>query len=135
MKPHHQVSIIDIDSPPATPPRTSDSFEQIDYPQSHTSYSTWTQPRNDEELPLSYMTEDTAARRRVPRGPSALAKDGAYDSQEKNWEYDEEGKDVYAKAAPAAARMSSGRPARRGPPPPPTTIVRVLRLRTPRRFS
>ncbi|EIM89627.1 glycosyltransferase family 39 protein [Stereum hirsutum FP-91666 SS1] len=68
------------------------------------------------------MTEDTAARRRVPRGPSALAKDGAYDGQEKNWEYDDEGKDVYAKAGPAAARMSSGRPARRGPPPPPTTI-------------
>lgn len=116
MKPH-QIAIT-VDSPPTTPPRTSSDFEEINYP-SHSSAS-WSASRRDEELPLHYMTEDTAARRRVPRGPGA-AVDAGY-AQQNNWEYDDEGKDVYAKAGPA--KFSSGRVARRAPPPPPTTFVR-----------
>lgn len=118
MKPH-QIAIT-VDSPPTTPPRTSSDFEEINYP-SHSSAS-WSASRRDEELPLHYMTEDTAARRRVPRGPGA-AVDAGY-AQQNNWEYDDEGKDVYAKAGPA--KFSSGRVARRAPPPPPTTFREFL---------
>ena len=112
---------------PPDSPRTSSEFEEIQYP--HTTASStnslgWTlPPRREEELPLYNMSEETA-RRRVPHATSGS---GSYPPAyvEGPDEYDDEGKDVYAKMRASKMPLSSGRP-RRPPPPPATTIVCTL---------
>ena len=99
---------IDFGTPPEPPSRTSsDDFERVPYPPEHHK------SQQSEELPLHYMNEDKARWRGVARGASEL------NSHE---EYDDDGKDVYAKLRPPKGRVGSGR-LRRAPPPPPTTIV------------
>lgn len=114
---------------PEVSPRTSSEFEEVHYPYPSTTATAQNQgwpapPREKEELPLHYMGEETA-RRRVTR---TLGGNGVYatpvDGPE---EFDDEGKDVYAKMRASKAPISSGRP-RRPPPPPATTIVRSLHL-------
>jgi len=115
MKPP-QIAIT-VDSPPVTPPRVSSDFEEIDYPT--ITSNNWQQSRREEELPLHYMTEDTA-RRRVVRGP-VPEQAGGFGRREKSWGSNDEGKDVYSKIG--QPKFGSGRPVRRAPPPPPTTFV------------
>jgi dolichyl-phosphate-mannose-protein mannosyltransferase len=96
-----------------------EEFEIVGYP-THPPPD-WQASHRQEELPY-YMTEETSARRRVTQhlqGPTPL--------QNPVWagEYDEEGKDVYAKANAFQRYGSGGRVARRAPPPPPTSIVRL----------
>ena len=114
---------------PEVSPRTSSDFEEVPYPHQTTTTTAqgWhTAPREKEELPLHYMGEETA-RRRVTRTPGG---NGVYDTHvEGPDEYDDEGKDVYAKLKAARVPISSGRP-RRPPPPPATTIVRPAPART-----
>ncbi|KAI0050885.1 glycosyltransferase family 39 protein [Auriscalpium vulgare] len=116
---------ITIDSPPSSPPRTSDDFEQVNYP-SH-SYNDWSSHRREEELPL-YSMEDSSARRRVARGPGHTPPPGA-SAQNTTWEYDDEGKDVYAKASGTPKFGGGGRVARR-PPPPPTSLREFVEQNT-----
>lgn len=113
---------------PEGSPRTSSEFEEISYPHTTTTspaHAAWTAaaapPREKaEELPLHYMSEETA-RRRVTRTPGG---NGVYSTHDDGpEEYDDGGKDVYAKMRAAKVPVSSGRP-RRPPPPPATTIVR-----------
>lgn len=110
---------------PEVSPRTSSDFEEIPYPQytqaSHHHQTGWAaQPRREEELPLHYMNEETARRRvHASRGPAST---GFYD--EKQDQYDDDGKDVYAKIKASRIPVSSGRP-RRPPAPPATSIVRI----------
>lgn len=116
---------------PEVSPRTSSEFEEVHYPHPHPHPHTTTTdahaqgwpapPREREELPLHYMGEETA-RRRVTRTPGG---NGAYSKAEGPDEYDDEGKDVYAKIKASKVPVSSGRP-RRPPPPPATTIVRAV---------
>jgi dolichyl-phosphate-mannose-protein mannosyltransferase len=113
---------------PEVSPRTSSEFEEIHYPHYNTTTtaahgSGWpVPPREQEELPLHYMGEETA-RRRVRVTPGG---NGVYDTHaEAQEEYDDEGKDVYTKMRASKVPVSSGRP-RRPPPPPATTIVRIL---------
>lgn len=106
---------IDIGSSPDSPTRISSDFEEIPYPPNHRATRI---PQDD--LPLHYMTEDTA-RRRVPRGPGVDEKDAFYGRPEAYYD-DGEGKDVYSKLRPKA-RVGSGR-LHRPPPPPPTSVVR-----------
>ncbi|KAI0320711.1 glycosyltransferase family 39 protein [Amylostereum chailletii] len=113
---------ITIDSLPPSPTRTSSDYEKIDYP-SH-SAPDWAARRREEELPLHYMTEETA-RRRVTRGPGSSAMGGELES-EKNWEEDDQGKDVYSKAGASSRYGGSGRVMRRAMPPPPTSIKEFL---------
>ena len=112
---------------PEISPRTSSEFEEVHYPTASTAAhgSAWSaHPREKEELPLHYMSEETA-RRRVRVTPGG---NGVYDSHVGvHDEYDDEGKDVYAKMRSSKVPVSSGRP-RRPPPPPPTTIVRTSLL-------
>ncbi|TFK36464.1 glycosyltransferase family 39 protein [Crucibulum laeve] len=105
----------DIDSPP----RSSFEFEEVPYPPEHSNH--WASARQEEELPLHYMSEEKA-RRRV-RGPGP----GAYELSEKDHyeDYDDEGKDVYSKARPTKARVGSGRLPQH-PLPPPTSIKEFL---------
>lgn len=107
---------VDFGSEPDSPPRSSSDFEEISYPQNR-----WPASRKEEELPLHFMTEETA-RRRVPKGAGGPP---AYEFSEKQQlmdEYDDEGKDVYKKARGPANHIGSGRP-RQAPLPPPTSIV------------
>ncbi|KII88281.1 glycosyltransferase family 39 protein [Plicaturopsis crispa FD-325 SS-3] len=101
------------------PSRASSDFEDIPYPTTNWSNT----PRHEEELPLHYMSEDKA-RRRVPRGPAATS-DYLGNGSEKIDEYDDEGKDVYAKVRPPKGRVGSGR-AVQAPHPPPTSIREFL---------
>ncbi|KAI0819094.1 glycosyltransferase family 39 protein [Irpex lacteus] len=107
---------------PEVSPRTSSDFEEIPYPQytqaSHQHQTGWAaQPRREEELPLHYMNEETARRRvHASRGPAST---GFYD--EKQDQYDDDGKDVYAKIKASRIPVSSGRPRR--PPAPPATSI------------
>jgi hypothetical protein len=101
----------------------SSDFEQVSYQDTY-----WN--KHEEELPLHYMSEEKA-RRRVARAPGAGTTAGTvgdnadystatYDSNP--LEYDDEGKDVYAKARQTKGRVGSGR-VMKPPPPPPTSIV------------
>ncbi len=117
---------LNFGSTPPDSPRTSSDFEEIQYPHTlstSTNSSSWSAPpRREEELPLHYMNEEKA-RRRVPRAPGS---NGMYAGHvEGPDEYDNEGKDVYAKMRASKMPPSSGRP-RRPPPPPATTIVRSV---------
>jgi dolichyl-phosphate-mannose-protein mannosyltransferase len=108
---------------PEVSPRTSSEFEEISYPHyttaSHQQYpGRGASQRREEELPLHYMGEETA-RRRVP----ASRGHGYYD--EKQTEYDDDGKDVYAKIRASKMPVGSGRP-RRPPTLPATSIVSAL---------
>jgi dolichyl-phosphate-mannose-protein mannosyltransferase len=120
MKPSDIALVFDADSRPPSP--SSSDYEKVDYPASH-SHSAYSYPsrREPEDLPLHYMTEDSAARRRVPRGPGASAGNPGYPHDD----YDDSGKDVYSKVGVTAPRFGGGgRIARRGPPPPATSLVR-----------
>ena len=117
--------VIHVGTPPEQSPRSSSDFEEISYPV-HQSPS-WARSAREEELPLHYMSEETA-RRRVLRGPSGNGPqpEPSQVVSEKEYEiYDDEGKDVYAKMKDMRSPLGSGR-LRRPPPPPPTTVVRVL---------
>jgi hypothetical protein len=101
---------------PHDSPRTSSDFEEIPYP--HHWSSSQGQP---EELPLHYMSEETARRRvhqHSEQKPTGYA-DYAVDPVEQ----DDGGKDVYAKMRQNHGGLGGGRP-RRLPPPPPTSVVR-----------
>ncbi|KAA1469296.1 glycosyltransferase family 39 protein [Dentipellis sp. KUC8613] len=65
------------------------------------------------------MSEDTAARRRVGHG-HVNGENKEREVSEKSWMYDDEGKDVYAKAG--AHQTFTGRPPRKAPPPPPSNL-------------
>lgn len=67
------------------------------------------------------MSEEKARRRVRGAGDSGDFQGGGNDIA---MEYDDEGKDVYAKLRPRKGRVGSGR-LRRPPPPPPTNIVRA----------
>ncbi|KAI0345390.1 glycosyltransferase family 39 protein [Trametopsis cervina] len=100
---------------PEVSPRTSSDFEEISYPQSSPPRnSAWVAPsRREEELPLHYMSEETA-RRRVPVARGSPGHD-FYDEQE--GEFDDDGKDVYAKIRASKMPIGSGRPRRLHAPP------------------
>lgn len=113
MKPP-QVAI-DFGSPSDSHSVSSDEFEQVSYPPDHYLVQQQTQ-----DLPLHYMTEETARRRVVRGGEPLLGHDGGVAEL-----YDDEGKDVYSKSRSGKGRVSSGRQ-RQPPPPPPTTVVRLF---------
>ncbi|TFY64691.1 hypothetical protein EVJ58_g2453 [Rhodofomes roseus] len=117
--------VIHVGTPPERSPRSSSDFEEIQYPINQ-SPSWATRSAREEELPLHYMSEETA-RRRVLRGPSG---NGVHhepsQTSEKEYEiYDDEGKDVYAKMKDMRSPLGSGR-LRRPPPPPPTTVSEFI---------
>ncbi|KAK7032963.1 glycosyltransferase family 39 protein [Favolaschia claudopus] len=111
MRPTGAVAV-DFGSSDRDSPRTSDDFEQVPYPSSHSHWST----THEEELPLYSLGEDKA-RRRVPKTSSA----GPFATDISRDLYDDEGKDVYNKPRSFKAYQSSGRP-RQPPLPPPTSI-------------
>lgn len=131
---------IALDFGTTDPDPTFTEYEHDSYADSYTTTTTthhhWpSRDRDEEQLPLytNAMTEEKA-RRRV-KGPAHSPGVGAeeYDrghvlEKETYGEYyDDEGKDVYNKIRPAAARLGSGRPPQ---PllPPPTSLVRTLPL-------
>ncbi|KAF8584112.1 glycosyltransferase family 39 protein [Ramaria rubella] len=70
---------LELGTPPGSPLRTSEEFEQVQYPANTTSTEThWDPPRDivEEELPLHYMNEEKA-RRRVRPNASAAYENGA----------------------------------------------------------
>jgi dolichyl-phosphate-mannose-protein mannosyltransferase len=98
--------------------RSSSDFEEVPYPPSHWAAApNYTNP--EEDLQLHYMS-DEKARRRAPRAYGRSEKRPS--ANVKNYDDDDDGKNVYAKFSP---RVSSGRAARM-PPPPPMTLVRIL---------
>ncbi|EPS95451.1 hypothetical protein FOMPIDRAFT_71065 [Fomitopsis schrenkii] len=113
--------VIHVGTPPEQSPRSSSDFEEISYPIQQSP--SWARSAREEELPLHYMSEETA-RRRVLRGPSGngTQPEPSKAVSEKEYEiYDDEGKDVYAKMKDMRSPLGSGR-LRRPPPPPPTTV-------------
>ncbi|KAI5124556.1 hypothetical protein M0805_003078 [Coniferiporia weirii] len=99
---------LNLGTPPGSPTRTSSEFEEIAYPSSH-----WSQ--QEEELPLHYMTEETARRRvRAGVGPGSDA-----DDTKPEYGYGDEGKDVYTKMKQMKGPTLGGRLQK--PPPPPAT--------------
>lgn len=132
MKP--AATVVDFGTTDPDPSFTE--YEHDSYTDSYTttSHHHWSsRDRDEEQLPLytNAMTEEKA-RRRV-KGPAHSAGGGAeeYDrgpvlEKEAYGEYyDDEGKDVYNKIRPAAARLGSGR-LPQPPLPPPTSLVCVL---------
>ena len=104
-------------SPPASPTRTSSEYEEVNYPDNIYQTSHWSS-QQEEELPLHYMTEETA-RRRVKAG--SAGSNGA-DDLKHEYDYMDEGKDVYSKMKPMKGPTLGGR-LQRPPPPPPTNLV------------
>ena len=100
-------------SPPESPTRTSSDFEQVGYPPSHWS------SQHEEELPLHYMSEETARRRVRPGGTT-----GAENSKKVESNFDD-GKDVYNKMRTIRGPTLGGRP-QKPPPPPATNLVSIL---------
>jgi len=116
---------LDFGDSEGSPPRTSSDFEEISYPYRHQQVHQQAYPssaREDTELPLHYMTEDTA-RRRVPRIPTVVDEKESPARPFDQYD-DDEGKDVYNKLRPPVNRIGSGK-LRYAPPPPPTTMVRM----------
>lgn len=107
---------LNLGTPPGSPPRTSSEFEEVPYPSSH-----WSSSQPEEELPLHYMTEETA-RRRV-KGPPAG--NGADDMKVEPM-YSDEGKDVYSKMKPLKGPTLGGR-LQRPAPAPATSLVSTSR--------
>ena len=99
---------LNLGTPPGSPTRTSSEFEEVAYPSNH-----WSSQQQEEELPLHYMTEETA-RRRFKAG--AGAGNGA-DGTRPGYYYDDEGKDVYNKMKSIKGPTLGGRPQRPAPPP------------------
>lgn len=58
---------LELGTPPGSPSRTSEEFEQVPYPTNTSTEAHWGPPRNlvEEELPLHYMDGDKPTRRRV----------------------------------------------------------------------
>lgn len=106
-------------SPPPSPTRTSSEYEEVNYPDSNYPSSHWSS-QQEEELPLHYMTEETA-RRRVKAG--GVASNGLGDVKSE-FIYSDEGKDVYNKMKPIRGPTLGGRP-QRPQPPPPTNLVSI----------
>lgn len=101
---------LNLGTPPGSPTRTSSEFEEVNYPSSH-----WSSQQQEEELPLHYMTEETA-RRRIKAGAAASnVTDGNFGGP--GYGYDDEGKDVYNKMKPVKGPTLGGRPQRPAPPP------------------
>ena len=106
-------------SPPPSPTRTSSEYEEVNYPESNLASSHWSS-QHEEELPLHYMTEETARRRVKAGGVPGV---GLGDVKPE-YSYNDEGKDVYSKMRPMKGPTLGGRP-QRPPPPPPTNLVRL----------
>jgi dolichyl-phosphate-mannose-protein mannosyltransferase len=121
---------LDLGTPPGSA-RTSSDFEEINYPPTQrTKAPTPPSDYRQEELPLHYMTEDSARRRVVRTNAGAGASNGhSYDYgsvPEKGSAYDDDGgKDVYAKMNVNKAGGMGGGRIRRPPPPPATSMVRL----------
>jgi len=101
---------IDIDSDSYLP---ASEYERISYPNNYH----W--PEQHQELPLHYMSEETARRRLKPTVGEPY---GSPVQKESFQDYDDEGKDVYNKLKSVSTRVGSGRPPQRHPLPP-TSIV------------
>lgn len=102
---------IDIESDPYLP---ASEYEQVSH--QNTNYH-WSEQH--QELPLHYMSEETARRRLKP---SVGEPYGSPVQKESFEDYDDESKDVYNKAKLISTRVSSGRPPQR-PLSPPTSPV------------
>lgn len=113
---------LELGTPPGSPSRTSDEFEQVPYPANTTSTEThWGPPRNvvEEELPLHYMEGDRA-RRRVRPGAGVQHED---EGRRYDTEYDDDKGLYHDKLRPVnIPRM--GRSVQRHLPP--TNLVRTL---------
>lgn len=104
------VDIGDTDSPT--------QYEPIPYPSANYHWS-------EQQLPLHYMSEETARRRIKISGGAALGSPLPKESYE---HYDDESKDVYSKFRPPSARIASGRLPQPHQPPP-TSIVSLVFMR------
>ena len=104
---------VDIESDP----ELLAEYNPISYPNTNLHWSD-----QHQQLPLHYMSEDTA-RRRVKVSAHDLY--GVQVPKESYGEYDDEGKDVYNKARHTSARIGSGR-LPQPPLPPPTSVVSPL---------
>lgn len=102
---------LNLGTPPGSPTRTSSDFEEVSYPSSHWS------SHNEAELPMHYLSEDTARR----RGKSA-AVGNSVDEAKAEPDYSDEGKDVYNKVRVVRGPTLGGRP-QRPPPPPASSLV------------
>ncbi|KAL5511598.1 PMT2 [Sanghuangporus vaninii] len=107
-------------SPPASPTRISSEYEEVNYPDSSYQSSHWPS-QQEEELPLHYMTEESA-RRRVKGGG---ASSNGQEDVKHEYTYSDEGKDVYSKMRPMKGLTLGGRP-QRPPPPPPTSLTEFI---------
>ena len=132
--------------PGGNSPRTSSDFEEVSYPSISTSPETHNTHLNNnwntrqDELPLHYMSEDTARRRFAGRPPplnGTFVGEGKEQSEKLLHEgyggpvqEDDGGKGVYNKMHAVKSPLGSGR-LRRPPPPPPTTIVRTFYIIIP----
>lgn len=117
MKPA-QVAL-NLGTPPGSPPRTSSDFEEVAYPQPSPP-SHWAPTKEDGELPLHYMNEDST-RRRV-RGVGSTDYGENANVHELEPLNADEGKDVYNKMSAMRGASFGGRP-RRPVHPPPSSIV------------
>ena len=102
---------LNLGTPPGSPTRTSSDFEELSYPSS----SHWSSQH--EELPMHYLSEDTA-RRRV----KGAAEGNSPEETKVEPEYNDEGKDVYNKMRVVKGPTLGGRP-QKPPPPPATSLV------------
>lgn len=111
-------------SPPGSPTRTSSEYEEVNYPENnYASQQPHWSSQQEEELPLHYMNEETAARRRVRAGGAA---GNGMDDLKPEISYGDEGKDVYNKMRPMKGPTLGGRPQRPAPPPA-TSLVSATR--------
>lgn len=102
---------LNLGTPPGSPTRTSSDFEEVSYPSSHWS------SHNEEELPMHYLSEDTARR----RGKGAAA-GNSVDEAKAEPDYNDEGKDVYNKIRVVRGPTLGGRP-QKPPSPPASSLV------------
>ena len=115
---------LELGSPPGSPSRISEEFEQVPYPINTTSVDTtsyWGPPRNvvEEELPLHYMNEDKARRRVRPGAGSSQEGGGRHFDAD----YNDDGKELYHDKLRPANIPRIGRSIRRAPPP--TNLVSI----------
>lgn len=111
---------LNLGTPPGSPPRTSSEFEEVAYPQPSPP-SHWAATKQDAELPLHYMSEESA-RRRV-RGQVGTEYGDHAEAHELEPLNDDEGKDVYNKIGATRPATYGGRP-RKPVHPPPSSLVR-----------
>lgn len=119
---------LELGTPPDSPLRTSEEFEQVPYPTNTSSTEGhWGPPRNlvEEELPLHYMNEDKAARRRVRPNMGVLHESG---SRKYEAEYDDE-KELYHDKLRPVHIPRIGRSMHRNLPP--TNLVSIIHHHLP----